>query len=154
MYQCVKCCKVLEKLLMKISQGSILVRGFDVFESFKRFVRFNSRKRFENIDMSRCFYTKYNYVKGSEISKVFSHLVNGELFHDCYYDINDSNDKLFFFNSFKCFKLYGNKRVLTAPRYSNGNEIDFFFLINLLQGDRNSEYFQFVKEAFDCYIIF
>lgn len=103
--------------------------------------------------MSQSFYRKHRYCYGSELKRVFSHLKNGELLHDCY-DIGNSNDKLGFFNSFKSFKVYGNKLVLTSPRPYKGNEIDFFTLINLLQGDRDPEYFGFVKEAFDCYTIF
>ena len=41
MYQCVECYKVLEKLLIKLTSGPLLLRGFDVFAKFKKCVRFN-----------------------------------------------------------------------------------------------------------------
>lgn len=103
--------------------------------------------------MSESFFHYHVYTDSDDVKKALNHLKNGELLHDCYYDIEGSNDKLAFFNSFKCFKVYGNELMLSSP-YEFENKVDDVAFINLLKGQRDSEYFGFVKRTYDCYTVF
>ena len=38
------------------------------------------------------------------LPKIFDHLRNGELIHDCYYDIENSNKKIVFINDMHYIK--------------------------------------------------
>ena len=86
----------------------------DVFPIFKQHVNFNRKKRIKEINMKDDFFSYHQYYDPSDVGPL-NHLYNGELLHDCYYDIEDSNFKLFFFNLFKCFKMNGNNKVLSSP---------------------------------------
>ena len=144
------------KMLLNMTKGKSFRVNLDAFTTFKSRVKFNPMKLKKEIDMTTDFYYKCSFVSSSQLVKPLNHLYNGELLHDCYYDVEDSDMKLVFFNSFKCFKKCGDKYVLSSPhiyQYSSG-----FFRnatgINLVQGDRDLQYFRFVKNSYDCLVIF
>ena len=136
--------------------GNFVPVGFNVFSVFKSRVKFNPSKLLNEINMTEDFYDFHSYTNCDEISRPLNHLHNGELLHDCYYDIEDSDSKLFFFNSFKCFKIYGNEMVLSSPHLYEYSSTFFHDNsgIKLVRGNRDLQYFCFVKQTFDCYSIF
>ena len=104
--------------------------------------------------MGCSFTDKYDYVSSSDVFRVFDHMRNGELFHDCYYDIIDSENKLVFFNSMKSVKFDGSGYRLRTCRPST-HDVDYSLrCINIERRNRDYDYVQFVKETFDCYIVF
>ena len=156
MFQCVKCSKILRRMLSNMTGGNSFRVNLNAFPVFKSKVKFNPTKLVKRIDMTTDFYNKYSYVNSDEIVKPLNHLCNGELLHDCYYDVEDSDMKLVFFNSFKCFKIYGDKKVLSSPHIYEYSSAFFRNAtgIKLCKGDRDLQYFHFVKQTFDCYTIF
>lgn len=89
--------------------------------------------------------------------------MNGELIHDCYYDIFDSNEKIVFINNVNYvkanddgFQLTSCHRLRTEGNDKNDVEIDIdpdlkYKGVDI--GSRDPDY-QFVQETFDYYIIF
>ena len=150
MFQCKKCFKILYKMLLKMTSFG------NLFPVFKSKVKFNPNKLLKEVNMTQDFYGFHSYVNSDELSRPLNHLHNGELLHDCYYDVENSDLKLIFFNSFKCFKMYGNEWILSSPHvYEFSN--NFFHDstgINLVKGNRDLQYFRFVKQTFDCYTTF
>ena len=156
MFQCVKCFKFLRKMLLKMTLGRSVPSSFDAFHVFRSKVKYNPTKVVKHVNMSEEFYDSYSYTDLETISKPLNHLNNGELLHNCYYDVEGLDIKLVFFNAFKCIKIYGNNKILSSPHvyeYSSS-----FFRnatgINLVQGARDLQYFRFVKQTFDCYTTF
>ena len=117
MFQCVKCFKFLRKMLIKMTLGRSVPSNFDAFHVFKSKVKFNPTKVVKHVNMSEEFYNLYSYTEPETISKPLNHLNNGELLHDCCYDVEGSDIKLVFFNAFKCIKIYGNNKVLSSPHF-------------------------------------
>ena len=136
--------------------GRSVPSSFDAFHVFRSKVKYNPTKVVKHVNMSEEFYDSYSYTDLETISKPLNHLNNGELLHNCYYDVEGLDIKLVFFNAFKCIKIYGNNKILSSPHvyeYSSS-----FFRnatgINLVQGARDLQYFRFVKQTFDCYTTF
>ena len=97
MFQCVKCFEFLKKMLIRLTLGKNVPSNFDAFSVFQTKVKFNPKKIVKNVEMIKDFYELNSYIKPETISRPLNHLNNGELIHDCYYDVEDSDMKLFFF---------------------------------------------------------
>ena len=152
MFQCVKCYKVLKRLLNKMLCG-VNVGCQNKFVEFRRKVHFNSKKRRRKINMDHSFVKKC-----SSIPRIFDHTKNGELIHDCYYDILDSDRKLVFISRVKYVKITDEGcQLRSCCELLKGNdvmEVDYDLSnINVDVADRKPEYFKFVQ-TFDCYITF
>ena len=87
------------------------------------------------------------------LPKIFDHLRNGELIHDCYYDIENSNKKIVFINDMHYIKYDADGQpVLT--KLGDLNIDERLLNINLCRGTRKLSYVQFVKRTFAYYMIF
>lgn len=114
--------------------------------------------------MNSFFTLKERIYKGSKIPRKFDYLKNGELLHDCYYDIKDSDKKIVFINSIMCVDITETGCQLTSGydwfvrSYLDiegvGLVDESINCIGVDLGDRCSEYFEWVKHVFDCYIVF
>ena len=105
MFQCKKCCKVLprffEKFFRKKRKDHLYITNF---ENFEHVMKFNTKRSKKVINMNISFTSKYSYMNASNLPKIFDHLCNGELIHDCYYDIENSNKKIVFINDMHYIK--------------------------------------------------
>ena len=158
MYQCKNCYKFVMRLLRKVlfHDGNFYYSNFDRFKSV---VKFNSKRRIRNVNMMNDFSIKYNYTKPEKIPKIFDYIYNGELIHDCYYNINNSNDKIVFFNDMQYVKCEGSELQLStcyALSVLEHIQVDETIKDVVLELDamRDLVYIEFVKRMFGCYIVF
>ena len=158
MFQCENCCPFVMRLLRKVlfHDGNFY---YSNFERFKSVVKFNSKKRNRYVDMSNYFTLKFPYVKTVSLPRIFNHMYNGELIHDCYYNIKNSNEKIVFFNDMQYVRCQGSElRLSTCYGLSvlNSIEVDENIKHVDLELDpiRDLNYIEFVRRTFGSYLIF
>ena len=131
------------------------------FSEFQMRAHRNSKKRRKEINMQHSFTMNYGIRRTSSLTRIFSHTTNGELIHDCYYDIFDSDNKIVFISNVNYVKVMEDKYQLTSCRrlYNEGSDkgIDIDWDLkykNVDIGSRDPDYYKFVQETFDYYILF
>ena len=86
------------KYLLCISVKNDGVIG-NTFDLLRVLLHFNTKKVARVVEMETSF--KYKWVSIATTEILFkTHLFNGKLFHDCYFDILGSNNKIIFFSPF------------------------------------------------------
>ena len=160
MFQCKRCNKILMRFFdyffKKNNANAYLLNNF---QNFSEKFFYNMKRRSKIIDMSHLFTSKYGYSEVSNLPRPFDHLHNGELIHDCYYDLTDSNQKVLFIedmnfinrDNYGCMKL-ACPSLLTEEFDLNID--DRLVNIKLNCEGRSPLYAESVKRTFAFFAIF
>ena len=160
MYQCKRCSKILKRFFQhffttKRPDHSI----FDNFSNFGYVMKYNSKRRPKFICMNESFTSKYVYSDTSKLPAFFDHLRNGELIHDCYYDLLESDRKILFIEDFNYIKYdeYGCPKLRCTSlltEYCDFNIDERLKNIKLNCENRNYFLSESVKRTFAYFVIF
>ena len=172
MYQCRRCFPCLERFLTFMLTFTSNDERLSNFSLFRLKAHFNSKKIIKNIDMINSFTLKVSYCKGNQMRKVI-HSRNGELVHDCYYDIENFNGKvvimsgLEYYENIECQleKGVGNESTTSYQILENSygpeeevglSEYDNYLMkmFKLVCGHRLAEYVDWIKKYFDVCMFF
>ena len=159
MYQCKHCNKILKRFFehffrTKRPDHSI----FDNFSNFQYVMKYNSKRRPKFVCMNRSFTSKYAYSDASKLPVFFDHLQNGELIHDCYYDLLESDRKVLFIEDFNFIKYdeYGCPKLTCTSLLTE--HCDFNIderLKNIKLNCENRDFLaESVKRTFAYFVIF
>ena len=176
MYQCGRCFRYLERLLMHmLNLESIQKNNFDsVFSLFRIKVHYNTKKLIKTVNMQNAFMLGLNYYTGRVAPKMV-YGKNSELVHDCYYDIENIDLKMVVLSDLQLYenvedqlmKGVGSESTTCLEILKNAfeseveaevglNEYDNYCtgVYKLSRGHRSQAYVDWVKKYFDVCIVF
>ena len=160
MYQCKRCNKILKRFFEHFFRTKRQDYSFvSNFDNFKHVMLYNSKRRPKFTCMTYHFTSKYPYSDASKLPNVFDHLRNGELIHDCYYDLMDSDRKILFvedmnfikFDEYGCPKLTPTNMLIEDCDLNIDERLKG---IKLNCENRSYFYAESVKRTFAYFVIF
>ena len=159
MYQCKRCNKILKRFFKYFFKNQTKYQNMTNFEIFGTKMLYNSKRRPKFVNMNFPFTSKYGYSDASKLPGVFDHMYNGELIHDCYYDLLDSDRKILFIedmnfmkpDEYGCWKLACPALLTEICDFNIDSRLND---INLNRENRNYFYADSVKRTFAYFAIF
>ena len=159
MYQCKRCIKILKRFFEYFFKRVKIDSSVNNFQCFAHRMFYNMKRRPKIINMNNSFTMKYGYSDASVLPKAFDHLRNGELVHDCYYDLIDSEKKILFIEDLHFIKQNEYGCMKLASPFSLIDDVDLNIDTRLdnirpnLEG-RSKLYFRSLKRTFAFFAIF
>ena len=161
MYQCKRCNKILGRFFEYFFRKK-RIDDYNMLNNFRYFndkLVYNMKRRPKVINMHNSFTTKYGYSDASILPKPFDHLYNGELIHDCYYDLLDSEKKILFIEDMNFIRPdeYGCMKLACPSLLTEDCDLNIdsrLVNIRLNCEGRSNSYAESVKRTFAFFAIF